>query len=291
MQYEITPSDLQPRPQLTEVGILGFPSAPPEFTIDTITDGADGYDPEAEYIFETNNIQLRDENGQISNISRIVTFNSIRDINTNFQKISWARSGNESDRRKLFRVRGSDIPDDLRNYFNYEILPDHYYIYIVREKPYDQPFIPGRKYLNQFDELLGIYHVPGFTDQEIEDAADYAQQLADAEAEAAADQELEAPVLPRVPEVLPETEDVFTNRFKCSVCLTNAVNTRLNSCGHLLCSACFVELSDPKKCPICRANINNGEPIFYGGYYNKYKKYLNKLPANIEVNNGVLNFW
>ena len=84
-------------------------------------------------------------------------------------------------------------------------------------------------------------------------------------------------MLPRVPEVLPETEDLFTNRFKCSVCLTNAVNTRLNSCGHLLCSACFEQLTIPKKCPICRANITNGEPIFYGGFYNKYQKYLNKL--------------
>ena len=279
MQYEITPSDLQPRPEITEVGILGFPLAPPEFTIDTITDGADEYDPEGEYIFETNNIQVRDEFHQISDLSRRDAFNLIRDINTNFQKISWARSGNESDRRKVFRYRGSDIPDDVKNYFNYEILPDHYYIYIVREKPYDQPFIPGRKYLNQFDELLGIYHVPQFTDEELADAAEYAQHLANA----AADIEYDTPVaepppmLPRVPEVLPETEDVFTNRFKCSVCLTNAVNTRLNSCGHLLCSACFEQLSDPKKCPICRANINNGEPIFYGGYYNKYKKYVNKL--------------
>lgn len=87
-----------------------------------------------------------------------------------------------------------------------------------------------------------------------------------------------APVV-RVAEVLPEGESSipFAQRFQCSTCLTNAVNTRLNPCGHLLCSVCFAQLN-PKRCPICRVEPVNDEPIFYGGgYYNKYQKYMNKL--------------
>lgn len=88
-----------------------------------------------------------------------------------------------------------------------------------------------------------------------------------------------APVV-RAAEVLPEGEsnNPFAQRFQCSTCLTNAVNTRLNPCGHLICSVCFAQLN-PKRCPICRVEPVNDEPIFYGGnaYYNKYQKYINKL--------------
>jgi hypothetical protein len=86
-----------------------------------------------------------------------------------------------------------------------------------------------------------------------------------------------APVV-RAAEVLPaaESNNPFAQRFQCSVCIANAVNTRLNPCGHLLCSVCFA-LLNPKRCPICRVDTVNGEPIFYGGYYNKYQKYAKKL--------------
>jgi hypothetical protein len=91
-------------------------------------------------------------------------------------------------------------------------------------------------------------------------------------------QPVAAPVV-RATEVLPEGEASipFVQRFQCSTCLTNAVNTRLNPCGHLLCSVCFAQLN-PKRCPICRVEPINDEPIFYGGgYYNKLQKYMNKL--------------
>lgn len=86
---------------------------------------------------------------------------------------------------------------------------------------------------------------------------------------------------PRAAEILPpeEANKPFAQRFLCSACLSNAVNTRLNPCGHLICSECFVKL-DPKRCPICRVEPVNDQPIFYGGnnnYYNKYKKYSTKL--------------
>jgi ankyrin repeat protein len=84
----------------------------------------------------------------------------------------------------------------------------------------------------------------------------------------------------RAAEVLPEDEgnNPFAKRLLCSVCLVNAVNTRLNPCGHLLCSVCFGQLHNPKKCPLCNTTPVNDEPIFYGGgYYNKYQKYMKKL--------------
>jgi len=100
----------------------------------------------------------------------------------------------------------------------------------------------------------------------------------DAELEAALDGAPVAPVAQvllepeRLPEVLPEAPSdltTFASRLQCMVCLTNAVNTRLNPCGHLLCSKCFVNLKTPKTCPSCRTPIQNGEAIFYGGLVSK----------------------
>jgi len=81
----------------------------------------------------------------------------------------------------------------------------------------------------------------------------------------------------RVPEVMPETTDPLAKRLQCNVCMENAVNTRLNPCGHLICSKCFSLLPEPKKCPTCRVGPVTNENIFYGGYYNKLQKYKAKL--------------
>jgi hypothetical protein len=89
-------------------------------------------------------------------------------------------------------------------------------------------------------------------------------------------QELEIALIP-VPEVMPATNDTFARRLECVACMTNAVNTRLNPCGHLLCSTCFMRLERPKTCPFCRTNPVTNETIFYGGFYKKYNKYINKL--------------
>ena len=98
-----------------------------------------------------------------------------------------------------------------------------------------------------------------------------------------------APVAPapvvRPAELFPAGEATipFAQRLQCGICMENAVNTRLNPCGHLLCSRCFA-LLDPKRCPTCRVEPVNDEPIFYGGsYYNKYQKYINK---NNNLNNN-----
>lgn len=88
----------------------------------------------------------------------------------------------------------------------------------------------------------------------------------------------------RAAEVFPigEATIPFAQRLECGICMGNAVNTRLNPCGHLLCSRCFAIL-DPKRCPTCRVEPVIGEPIFYGGggYYNKYQKYVNKLSETL----------
>lgn len=89
-------------------------------------------------------------------------------------------------------------------------------------------------------------------------------------------QELELALIP-VPEVMPVTNDPFARRLECVACMTNAVNTRLNPCGHLLCSTCFMRLERPKTCPFCRTNPVTNETIFYGGFYHKYNKYISKL--------------
>jgi hypothetical protein len=84
-----------------------------------------------------------------------------------------------------------------------------------------------------------------------------------------------------VPEAFPEENRIteFADRFKCSICLENAVNTRLNPCGHLLCNACFNLLPVPKQCPICRRDVIDDQHIFYGGAKEKYLKYKSKYLA------------
>lgn len=48
----------------------------------------------------------------------------------------------------------------------------------------------------------------------------------------------------RIPEVIPQAEEnnPFAKRLQCTICMIHAVNTRLNPCGHLICSTCFAQL-------------------------------------------------
>jgi ankyrin repeat protein len=89
-------------------------------------------------------------------------------------------------------------------------------------------------------------------------------------------QELERALI-ITPEVMPETNDPFARRLECIVCMVNAVNTRLNPCGHLICSTCFMRLERPRSCPACRTSPVTNESIFYGGFYHKHNKYISKL--------------
>jgi hypothetical protein len=133
---------------------------------------------------------------------------------------------------------------------------------------------------------------PDTPEQEVENEDVAAARLAELQLQLAQEDALEnaraegtgTPVVPRapveqvllepdrLPEVLPEAPGdltTFASRLQCMVCLTNAVNTRLNPCGHLLCSKCFVNLKVPKTCPSCRTPIQEGENIFYGGLVSK----------------------
>jgi hypothetical protein len=176
----------------------------------------------------------------------------------NIQKVSFNQG--EPDHKILRVTLGEHIDQNIINLFNAQIVPNEYYL--VEESltdgymwnvtnlfkaPPQIPFVP-------------YFMMPGFVHQPAP-----VEPVADAPAVR------EAEVFPTGEATIP-----FAQRLECGICMGNAVNTRLNPCGHLLCSRCFA-LLDPKRCPTCRVEPVNGEPIFYGGYYNKYQKYMNKL--------------
>jgi hypothetical protein len=83
-----------------------------------------------------------------------------------------------------------------------------------------------------------------------------------------------------------ESKDVLEKRLKCPVCMANKNNIALQPCGHGMCNVCAPNLVPYdngdgkglcKRCPICRAPIISYANLQQGGYYNKYKKYINKL--------------
>jgi hypothetical protein len=168
-------------------------------------------------------------------------YNNINDINKILYNL-------ENDFKRIVPRLGMNIDPRIIALFNVQINPNEYYL-------------EEHTYLN------------GWTGTNIFKAPVRVRQPAPVQVA----QPAPVPVV-RAAEVLPEGEASipFVQRFQCSICLTNAVNTRLNPCGHLLCSVCFSQLN-PKICPICRVEPVNEEPIFYGGYYNKYQKYINKL--------------
>ena len=50
---------------------------------------------------------------------------------------------------------------------------------------------------------------------------------------------------------------------KCVICLANPRELVLLECGHIcLCVECFPKLPQPRKCPVCRANISRAVPTF-----------------------------
>jgi hypothetical protein len=218
---------------------------PTVFTIDNLT-GSDG--PQA--------IQIRFE------LPRAIEYHNKAEIMTELssfideiQKVSYNQG---SPQHKILRVvKGEDVDEDIINFFNVQINPNEYYL---EEDTLTNGYIWN--VTNIFKAPVQVPYVP------------YLINPVPAPAPAPM---VAAPIV-RAAEVLPEGEsnNPFAQRLQCATCLTNAVNTRLNPCGHLICSVCFAQLN-PKRCPICRVEPVNEEPIFYGGYYNKYQKYINKL--------------
>ena len=49
---------------------------------------------------------------------------------------------------------------------------------------------------------------------------------------------------------------------KCSICLTNIVDTFYNPCGHTICASCD-KPDIHKKCHICRANVHSVKKLYF----------------------------
>ena len=209
---------------------------PPDFTIDHIN-----------VIDSPDAVQIRDQNGQTSNVNRQTAYNTIV-TNPRIQKLSFNRN---TDNARIML-----IPDVGSNLHNYDINLDNIIIvdnenYIIVFKINPSPAAT---------EFITFYHLP---------AAPAAQPPA-----AAAPVPQDAVVADT-----PEYRAALANRITCPVCMEHEKNTRLNPCGHLLCAhdAAIITASDSSNCPICRTPIQSTSGIFYGGFHQKYLKYSSKL--------------
>jgi hypothetical protein len=216
---------------------------PPDFTVTDIVIDA----PEE--------IQIRDQNGQISIVNRQTAYNTIL-ANPFIQKLSYDRSP-DNVRINLIPVLGSNLnqyEEDGLNLASYNIVPNDYYVIVLNISTNPAT-------------IIGLYHLPPAAissappalpsstvsaappDAEISNTAEYRAALAD--------------------------------RMTCPICMVHEKNTRLNPCGHLLCAhdTATIMASNSKICPICRTPIQSTAGIFYGGSIYKYKlqKYKNKL--------------
>ena len=236
---------------------------PSRFTINNLT-GQDG--PNAITILFQDNTS--ESHSKAETMARLLNINNI-------QKISYNQGTPE---HKILTVKlGINVMDFFRYGWNFQIDPNEYYLEEQGLNDYNQ-----RRYTNIFKAP-----VPVVPDEEIFDAPPAGGE----------DEEIfdppgglgPMPALPAPGGVVRATEPIpdgeageptipFVQRLRCVICMTNAVNTRLNPCGHLLCSQCFELLPHPKSCPLCRTVPVNSQPIFYGGgYYKKYQKYTNKI--------------
>jgi len=225
---------------------------PPVFTIDNII-GPNG--PEVIQIEFESTLEIERHSKEETMVE---LYNNINDINKILYNLG-------NDFKRIVPRLGMNIDPRIIALFNVQINPNEYYLE-------EHTYLNGWTGTNVFKAPVRVRQ-PALV-QAPQPAPVQAPQPASVQAP----QPAPAPVV-RAAEVLPEGEASipFAQRFQCSTCLTNAVNTRLNPCGHLLCSVCFAQLN-PKRCPICRVEPVNDEPIFYGGsYYNKLQKYMRKL--------------
>jgi hypothetical protein len=262
---------------------------PSRFTINNLT-GPDG--PNAITILFQDNTS--ESHSKAETMARLLNINNI-------QKISYNQGTPE---HKILTVKlGINVMDFFRYDWNFQIDPNEYYLEEQGLNDYNQ-----RRYTNIFkapvpvvpDEEIFDAPPAGGEDEEIFDAPPAGgedEEIFDAPPAGGEDEEIfdppgglgPMPALPAPGGVVRATEPIpdgeageptipFVQRLRCVICMTNAVNTRLNPCGHLLCSQCFELLPHPKSCPLCRTVPVNSQPIFYGGgYYKKYQKYTNKI--------------
>lgn len=62
--------------------------------------------------------------------------------------------------------------------------------------------------------------------------------------------------------ILHDTNAEKFNRFLCSICMDNMVDTFLDPCGHVFCEHCLVKTINRTNCPGCRALINQPKKIY-----------------------------
>ncbi|KAK3585337.1 hypothetical protein CHS0354_004603 [Potamilus streckersoni] len=69
--------------------------------------------------------------------------------------------------------------------------------------------------------------------------------------------------LRRLTEQRPETSTNDGSTNPCVVCLTSQREILLRPCRHLcLCSNCFLALPVPRKCPVCRQDVEEYDPVY-----------------------------
>jgi len=226
----------------------------PEFTIDSITSNDN---PDAvNLITDIDNIRTSRQNA-FDRIKTGVNSNVIwNDVLTGI-KVGFVIKG-EYLKYDLQHGEVNGSNHRLLDYFNFnnESIVDDELYFVVKREPTVIGRIPNKYYITGTNtEILNIYHITP-------EAAPIPAEL--------------VPVAFDLGDQNERAVD-FARRFECGVCNVNAVNTRLNLCGHLLCYTCFLRLPEPKRCPLCRVSPVVAERIIYGGYYNKYQKYINKL--------------
>jgi len=163
------------------------------------------------------------------------------------------------------KIQNGGIPEEWRNIYNNsdstikELIRQLYYL--DRLDQYNpENVIEDREWFIESATIEIARPVTSFDLDSPSRAIDFNEPLFESQP-----REIIEPVNPRPPEKMPEDLNAFASRFECAVCKENAVNTRLNPCGHLICTRCYILLPEPKLCPICRTKITNDEAIFYGG--------------------------
>jgi len=218
---------------------------PPDFTVTDIV-----------VIDTPDAIQIRDQNGQTSNVNRQTAYNTIL-ANPFIQKLSYDRSP-DNVRINLIPVLGSNLnqyEEDALNLASYNIVPNDYYVIVLNISTNPAT-------------IIGLYHLPP----------------AAISSAPPAPPAVPAPPAAPVPQdaVVLDTDDYrneLAKRITCPVCMEHEKNTILTPCRHLLCAhdAAIIKAGNSPNCPICRTPIQSTSGIFYGGFHQKYLKYSSKL--------------
>ena len=62
--------------------------------------------------------------------------------------------------------------------------------------------------------------------------------------------------------ILQDTEAERYERFTCFICQERLIDLFIDPCGHVVCTNCWTQTRDKRKCPGCRAAVNNAKKIF-----------------------------